>query len=381
MFRPLFAFTRVLLGLAAACALLTRAALAVSPLPDTELTDQNGRTVRFHSDLVKDRVVAVNFIFTRCTTVCPGIGLSSAALARHLAETTPAGAEPPRILSISIDPENDTPERLRAWSENFGEAPGWTLLTGSPREVQTLLKALQSYTPDINLHSSAFLLGNDRTGEWKRVGGTAAPVKLAEALAQLSTATNPAPTPASASEPAPATSTPDPHANDAAPGAAAARYFPDTVLLNQHGEPVHFYTDLLKGKTVVINTIFADCGGVCPLTVERFARVQEKLGDRVGRDVTLISISVDPVTDTPERLLAYAERAGAKPGWHFLTGEKADVDFVLKKLGQYVEAREAHSNLFIIGNEPTGLWKKAIGIAPAEEVIEIVESVLNDQGA
>lgn len=87
------------------------------------------------------------------------------------------------------------------------------------------------------------------------------------------------------------------------------------------------------------------------------------------------------MTDTPERLLAYAERAGAKPGWHFLTGEKADVDFVLKKLGQYVEAREAHSNLFIIGNEPTGLWKKAIGIAPAEEVIEIVESVLNDQGA
>jgi cytochrome oxidase Cu insertion factor (SCO1/SenC/PrrC family) len=360
-----------LLLLAAICAASARAATAI---PDVELQDQNGRKVKFYTDLVKDRVVAVNFIFTRCTTVCPGLGVSSAALARHLSETAGEGVTLPRIISISIDPETDTPERLRAWSENFGTAPGWTLVTGSRREIETLLKALQAYTPDINLHSSAFLLGNDATGQWKRVGGSAAPAKLAEALAELSVAPS-APVLAPAA-PAPAVAS-LPAEGDAS--AAAARYFPDTVLLNQHGKPVHFYTDLLKGKVVVISTIFADCGGVCPLIVERFAKVQEKLGDRVGRDVTLISISVDPVNDTPERLHGYAERAGAKPGWHFLTGEKANVDFVLKRLGQYVESRDAHSNIFIIGNEPTGLWKKAFGLAPAEDVIEIVESVLTDR--
>ena len=369
-----------LLCLLLACAPFARAA---DVLPDVELKDQDGRSVKFYSDLVKGRVVAVNFIFTRCTTVCPGLGLGSAALARHLAENAGDGATPPRVISISIDPENDTPERLRAWRENFGAAPGWTLLTGPRREIDALLKALQAYTPDINLHSSAFLLGNDATGEWKRVAGSATSAKLAEALAQLSA-------PSAVSVPAgiasPAAPAAEPPAAPAIPStesnasAAAARYFPDTVLLNQHGKPVRFYSDLLKGRVVVINTIFADCGGVCPLVVERFARVQQKLGDRVGRDVTLISISVDPVSDTPERLHGYAERAGAKPGWHFLTGEKADVDFVLKRLGQYVESRDDHSNIFIIGNEPTGLWKKAFGLAPAEDVIEIVESVLSDHG-
>ena len=364
-------FVRLLI-LLSICAASARAATTI---PDVELQDQNGRKVKFYTDLVKDRVVAVNFIFTRCTTVCPGLGVSSAALARHLSETAGEGVTPPRIISISIDPENDTPERLRAWSENFGAAPGWTLVTGSRRDIDALLKSLQAYTPDINLHSSAFLLGNDATGQWKRVGGSAAPAKLTEALAELSAAPAPALAPV---EPAPLTP-PAPLPAESNASAAAARYFPDTVLLNQHGQPVHFYTDLLKGKVVVISTIFADCGGVCPLIVERFAKVQEKLGDRVGRDVTLISISVDPVNDTPERLHGYAERAGAKPGWHFLTGEKANVDFVLKRLGQYVESRDAHSNIFIIGNEPTGLWKKAFGLAPAEDVIEIVESVLTDR--
>jgi protein SCO1 len=343
---------------------------AAEPIPDVALLDQNGRALRFYSDLVKGRVVAVNFIFTRCTTVCPQLGVSSAALARYLAGT-PGDGPPPQIISISIDPETDTPERLRAWSENFGAAPGWTLLTGPRREIDTLLKALQAYTPDKNLHSSTFLLGNDATGEWKRINGSAAPATLAEALRQLATASAP-PVAAPVAPPLPAAPAPAP------PSAAAERYFPDTVLVNQHGQPVHFYSDLLKGKVVVISTIFADCGGVCPLIVERFAKVQEKLGERLGRDVTLISISVDPVADTPERLLAYAKHAGAKPGWHFLTGEKASVDLVLKKLGQYVESRDEHSNIFIIGNEPTGLWKKAFGLAPAEEIIEIVEGVLKD---
>ncbi len=349
-------------------------ARAADAIPDVVLQDQNGRTVKFYSDLVKGRVVAVNFIFTRCTTVCPQLGASSAALARYLA-TLPSGAPSPQIISISIDPETDTPERLRTWRENFGAAPGWTLLTGSRHEIDTLLNALQAYTPDKNLHSSTFLIGNDATGEWKRVGGSATPAKLAEALQKLATssaATREAPAEKSAALEAP------PVAPVISSDTAAARYFADTTLIDQNGKQVHFYSDLLKGKVVVITTIFADCGGVCPLVIERLAKVQAKLGDRVGRDVTLISISVDPVNDTPERLLAYSRHAGAKPGWYFLTGEKANVELVLKKLGQYVASRDDHSNLIIIGNEPTGLWKKAFALAPSDQIIEIIEGVLKD---
>jgi protein SCO1/2 len=103
------------------------------------------------------------------------------------------------------------------------------------------------------------------------------------------------------------------------------------------------------------------------------------LGDRVGKDVYLISISVDPTTDTPERLKEFARKHGTKPGWFLLSGDKANVEVALKKLGQYVEDKQAHQNIFIIGNERTGLWKKAFGLAKPEELFKIVESVLNDK--
>ena len=349
---------------------LGAARAAVTTIPDVALRDQDGRTVNVYRDLMQGRVVAVNFIFTRCTTICPQLGAASAALAQKLAAT---GRGDFRVISISIDPETDTPERLRAWSENFGPAPGWTLLTGPRREIDTLLKALQAYTPDINLHSSTFLLGNETTGTWKRVAGSAPAATLADTLSALAeektpTAASPAPAPEPAATPAAGAST------------AAGRYFPDVPLIDQDGKSLRFYTDLLKGRVVVINTIFADCGGVCPIMTERFAEVQTRLGDRIGRDVTLISITVDPLNDTPEKLSGYAKHVGARPGWHFLTGDKANIDLVLKRLGQYVQNREDHSNILIIGNEPTGLWKKAFGLAPPEQVLEIVESVLADHG-
>ena len=67
--------------------------------------------------------------------------------------------------------------------------------------------------------------------------------------------------------------------------------------------------------------------------------------------------------------------------WFFLTGNKQDVDFALRKIGHFVDQKEDHSNIFIIGNERTGLWKKAFGLAASEELMKVVESVLNDQPA
>jgi protein SCO1/2 len=184
--------------------------------------------------------------------------------------------------------------------------------------------------------------------------------------------------------PAPA----DPHAGHAAHAheheakepTPAQKYFSDVELVNQDGEKVRFYTDVLKGKTVVVNAFFTTCTSVCPPMNRSMEKIQEALGDRVGKDVFLVSLTVDPETDTPARLKEYAAKFHAGPGWSFLTGKKENLDWALYKLGQYVEDKNDHKTVIIIGNESTGLWKKALGIAKVEELIRIVESVANDKG-
>ena len=168
------------------------------------------------------------------------------------------------------------------------------------------------------------------------------------------------------------------HAQESAPS-DAQKYFTDTVLINQDGEKMRFYSDLLKGKTVIIDSFFATCQGSCLPMNRNLEKVQEALGDRLGKDAYILSISVDPTVDTPLALKAYSKKLNARPGWYFLTGDKASVDFVLKKLGQFVDDKQDHLNIFIIGNERTGLWKKAFGLAKSEEIVKVFESVINDK--
>lgn len=176
----------------------------------------------------------------------------------------------------------------------------------------------------------------------------------------------------SAQQPAPATT------NNGE--SAAAKYFTDIQLVNQNGEKMRFYSDLLQGKTVIINSFFATCQASCLPITRNLEKVQEALGDRLGKDARIISISVDPEVDTPTELKAFSKKFHARPGWYFLTGSKENVEFILKKLGQYVEEKNDHYNIVIIGNERTGLWKKAFGLAKTEELIKVVDSVLDDKG-
>jgi protein SCO1/2 len=159
----------------------------------------------------------------------------------------------------------------------------------------------------------------------------------------------------------------------------AEKYFSDVELINQDGQKLRFYSDVLKNKVVVINTFFTTCTNICPPMNRNFEKIQEALGDRLGKDVFLVSITVDPQTDTPTRLKEYGRRFHARPGWMFLTGTRENVNWALYKLGQYVETKDDHTSIFIIGNEPKGLWKKAFGLAKAEELIRIVEDVINDR--
>ena len=169
-----------------------------------------------------------------------------------------------------------------------------------------------------------------------------------------------------------------PSANSGA--SASEKYFTDVELVNQNGEKMRFYHDLLQGHTVIINSFFATCQASCLPITRNLEKVQEALGDRLGKDARIISISVDPDVDTPPELKAFSKKFHARPGWYFLTGSKENVAFVLKKLGQYVEDKNDHYNIVIIGNERTGLWKKAFGLAKSEELIKVVDSVLDDKG-
>ncbi|MBC8029087.1 MAG: SCO family protein [Pyrinomonadaceae bacterium] len=161
-----------------------------------------------------------------------------------------------------------------------------------------------------------------------------------------------------------------------ASSAGSASYFPNHVLITQDNKPVRFYDDLLKGKVALINFIFTTCEGVCSPMTANLARVQSYLAEHLGREVVMISISVDPMTDTPERLKTYAEKFKIKPGWYFLTGKKENVDWVLYKMGGYVEDKAAHSSVLIIGNEATGEWMKVHAMSNPTEIASAVTKLL-----
>lgn len=141
-----------------------------------------------------------------------------------------------------------------------------------------------------------------------------------------------------------------------------ADYFPNVPLVTHEGKTVRFFDDLIQGKVVLINFIYTSCPDTCPLETAQLAKVQRILGDRVGRDIFMYSITIDPENDTPEVLAQYRKRYRAPEGWWFLTGEESDITLLRKKLGLYIEEIQDGSNNhnvnLIIGNQTTGQWMK-----------------------
>ena len=161
-----------------------------------------------------------------------------------------------------------------------------------------------------------------------------------------------------------------------APGYARKMVIPEVDVLDQNGSALHFYSDLIKGKTVAINFIFTNCTTICPPLGATFARVQKEMGDRAGRDVHFISISVDPLTDTPERLKAWGAKFKAGDGWTFVTGEKQEVDKLLNALGASVSRREDHSPTVIVGNDLKGVWTRTYGLARSTQIVGLIMNVI-----
>jgi len=159
---------------------------------------------------------------------------------------------------------------------------------------------------------------------------------------------------------------------------AASKHFAGVTLTDQNGKRVALY-DLMKSHTVVIYTFFSSCTASCPLMAHSLSELQPRFAKHLGKDLFFVSISVDPENDTPQKLKAYAVRNLAKPGWYFLTGSRQEIDVALKKVGQYTATPEGHVNEMVIGNDATGLWMKAQGLAKANDLGDVIQKVIDDK--
>jgi protein SCO1 len=152
-------------------------------------------------------------------------------------------------------------------------------------------------------------------------------------------------------------------------------YLPNLPVLDQDGTQFNFYDDLIAGKNVVINFIFTTCTDICPLTTARMAVVHEKLGDAVGRDVFMYSISIDPENDRPEQLKNYADAFRVGKGWKLLTGKPEDIAAIRYKLGERSRVLKEHRHEMLIGNADKGSWSKDSAFGDIERVVINIRSM------
>jgi len=167
-------------------------------------------------------------------------------------------------------------------------------------------------------------------------------------------------------QPAPAVATAQPSSGTH----DAKTWFTDTPLQDQNGNTLRFYSDTLKDRVVLLNVIFTRCNDACPLITRKLKEVREVLGDKAD-GITFISLTSDPLRDTPAVLKAYTLKQGVDgPHWFFLTGDKAQMDLVLGRIGQIVPTPEQHSTQLIVGDVANKRWSKIRPDAPAAAIAQ-----------
>ena len=156
---------------------------------------------------------------------------------------------------------------------------------------------------------------------------------------------------------------------------------PNPTVFTHEGRAVKFYDDLIRDKVVAISMTYAQCTATCPATMGNLIRVQDMLGERIGRDVFMYSITLFPEVDTPRVLKQYAEKFGVKPGWSFLTGAPSDIESLRFALGFYdldpaVDAiRTQHANMIRIGNAAYDRWTMSPGLVRPELIVSTINHV------
>lgn len=162
---------------------------------------------------------------------------------------------------------------------------------------------------------------------------------------------------------------------EAAGGAARVR-LADAALVDQDGRAVRFRSEAIGDRIVVVDFVFTTCTTVCPALSAIFGRVQERLGDRLGRGVALVSVSLDPARDTPARLKEFGARHRAGPHWTWLTGQQDEVEEVLRGLGAYTPNFSAHVPMVLVGDGRTGAFVRLNGFPSPDRIVAQVEALL-----
>jgi len=150
---------------------------------------------------------------------------------------------------------------------------------------------------------------------------------------------------------------------------------PDVRLLTQNGETVNLRDDVIGERIVVVDFVYTTCTTVCPVLSAILGQVQNRLGDRLGDDVMLISLTVDPLRDTPQRLKAYSENHRAGDGWVWLTGDKQTVDDVLRRFGAYTPNFEDHPSMILVGDGQSEEWSRFLGFPGASKIIDKIDEL------
>lgn len=167
-------------------------------------------------------------------------------------------------------------------------------------------------------------------------------------------------------------------AEPAGPESSTAMRIPDVAVQDQNGKTLNFYTDLVKGKIVAINFVFTTCTTICPPLTATFRRVQLQLAEQKS-PAQLISISVDPAVDTPERLRDFAAKFKADPGWAFVTGNTSDINSLLQQLGVAVTNKNDHTPMILIGNDEAGYWTRAYGLSSPTSLVKLITEAANQK--
>ena len=152
-------------------------------------------------------------------------------------------------------------------------------------------------------------------------------------------------------------------------------YVPNVPVVTQDGKTLKFYDDLIKDKIVVLSFIYTSCKDICPLATARLGEAQDKLGDRLGRDIFFYSISIEPERDTPQRLKQYAEAFQARPGWLFLTGLPEDIKLIRDKFGDRRPDLIDHRNDVVLGNGATEEWQRENALGDIEHFVGAIRAM------
>jgi protein SCO1 len=152
---------------------------------------------------------------------------------------------------------------------------------------------------------------------------------------------------------------------------------PDVEVLDQNGKKLKFYTDLVKGRTVVINFIYTTCKSVCPLSGEHFAKLQAALGEKLGREVFLISVTTDPETDSPAKLRDWSKKYNPAPGWTLVTGSKKNILSLLLVLTGDGTQTGYHVPAICLIDDRTKSHRWAYGLSDPAEIMRMMKSPIN----